>query len=437
MTEQPAARPVWSATMPLAIGFGALALLIGGVGVWSVRTQISGAVIASGMIVLESNRQVVQHAEGGVVGEILARDGDSVVAGEPVMRLDDTLLRSELSIIDSQLVEIRARRARHEAERDDAADIAFPEDLIEIAGSRSAALEQIEGQRSLFRARLETLERELNQIGEQIAQTVNQIAGTEAQLNALSIQEELILDELKDQQTLLDKGLVQESRVSSLRREAARLAGEIGRLTSEVAQFRGQIAAFEIERLKLGSSRREQAIVTLRDLQYREIELTEQRVRLRERLSRMDALAPVNGIVYGSTVFTVKAVVQAGEPLMFVIPQDQPLVVSARVEAIHIDQIHIGQDATLRFTAFNQRQTPEIRGVVTDVSADIFQDEVTGVAYYRVELVPQDGELAKLTNTALLPGMPVEAFLRTEVRTPLSYLTKPMTDYFGRAMREG
>jgi len=256
-------------------------------------------------------------------------------------------------------------------------------------------------------------------------------------LNALSIQEELILDELTDQETLFEKGLVQMSRVSSLRREAARLAGEFGKLISDVAQFRGQIASFEIEKLKLGSSRREQAIVTLRDLQYREIELSEQRVNLRERLSRMDVPAPVGGIVYGSNVFTVKAVVQAADPLMFVIPQDQPLIVSARVEAIHIDQVHIGQDATLRFTAFNQRQTPEILGVVTDVSADVFQDEVTGVSFYRVELVPKQGELGKLDDQALLPGMPVETYLRTEDRTPLSYLTKPMTDYFGRALREG
>lgn len=429
-------RPTYSARLPLAIGTTALVMLVGGIGYWSVNTRISGAVIASGMIVVESNRQVVQHAEGGTVGEILARDGDTVAAGGVLVRLEDTLLKSELSVIDTQLVEIRSRRARLGAERDGADDIAYPPDLLAVAETSQGAKEQIEGQTALFEARRITLAKELGQIVERVAQTGNQIDGAQAQLDALAIQEELIREELTDQETLLEKGLVQVQRVTSLRREAARLAGEIGRLTSDVAQYKGQIAALEIEKLKLDSSRREEAIVTLRDLQYRELELSEQRAGLAERLSRLELRAPVSGIVYGSTVFTVKSVVQPGEPLMYVIPQDQPLIVSARVEAIHIDQIHVGQDVSLRFTAFNQRLTPEIAGLVTDVSADVFQDEVTGVNYYRVELVPLEEDLARLQKHQLLPGMPVEAYLKTDERTPLSYLTKPVTDYFGRALRE-
>ncbi len=432
MTKAP-----YSARLPLAVGFFALVLLVGVVGVWSVRTKISGAVIASGMIVVESNRQVVQHAEGGTIGEILARDGDTVAAGDLLLRLNDTLLRSELAVIDTQLVEIRARRARLEAERDDLERIAFPPELLDIVKSNPDAQAQIDGQVSLFDARLGTLEKENQQIEEQIAQTRNQIEGTQAQLHALGIQETLIREELTDQETLLAKGLVQMQRVTSLRREAARLAGEIGRLTSEIARSKGQIAALEIEKLKLATSRRENAIVTLRDLQYRELELGEQRAGLSERMARLDIRAPVHGIVYSSTVFAVNSVIQPAEPLMYIIPQDQPLIVSARVEAIHIDQIHIGQPASLRFTAFNQRMTPEIAGHVTDISADVFQDEVTGVNYYRVELVPVDSDLAKLSSQQLLPGMPVESYLKTDERTPLSYLTKPVTDYFGRALREG
>ena len=433
MTE----APRYSARLPLFVGFLALALLVGGVGWWSVQTRIAGAVIASGMIVLESNRQVVQHAEGGTVGEIAARDGDRVKAGDLLIRLDDTLLKSELNVIETQLVEIRARRARLEAERDGKDAIVFPADLLVQAEAAPGAAEQVEGQRSLFVARRDTLEKELGQLAERIAQTGNQIEGAEAQLAALATQEELIREELTDQETLLEKGLVQMQRVTALRREAARLAGEIGRLTSDAAQYRGQIAGLEIEKLKLETARREEAIVTLRDLQFRELELTEQRVGLLERMARLELRAPVSGAVYGSTVFAVKSVIQPAEALMYVIPQDQPLVVSARVEAIHIDQIHVGQDATLRFTAFNQRQTPEIEGRVTDVSADVFTDEVTGINYYRVEVVPDETDLLKLESQELLPGMPVEAYLRTDERTPLSYLMKPVTDYFDRAMREG
>lgn len=433
MTE----RPVYSARLPLFIGFLALALLVGGIGVWSVRTQIAGAVIASGMIEVESNRQVVQHAEGGVVGQIAARDGDRIEAGDLLIQLDGTLLQSERSVIETQLVEIRARRARLKAERDRDEVIVFPEALLALAITDSEVAEQIDGQRNLFEARNESMIKEVGQIEERIMQTVNQIKGADAQLTALAIQEELIGQELTDQETLLEKGLVQLQRVSALRREAARLQGEIGRLTADVAQFKGQIAAFEIEKLRLRNARREEAIVALRDIQFRELELSEQLVSLKERLSRLEVRAPVSGIVYGSSVFAVKAVVQPAEPLMYLIPQDQPLVVAARVEAIHVDQIHIGQEATLRFTAFNQRLTPEITGQVTDVSADVFQDEVTGLNYYRVELIPLDSELPKLEEQELLPGMPVEAYLKTADRTPLSYLTKPVTDYFGRALREG
>ena len=428
-------RPVYSAKLPLTVGFIALILLVGGIGVWSVRTQISGAVIASGMIVVENNRQVVQHAEGGVVGTIDARDGDSVLAGDLLLRLDDTLLQSELAVAELQLIELKARRARLEAERDAAEEITFDSDVA--ANPNAAASEQIEGQRKLFIARRDTLQQELSQIEERVEQTGNQIAGTEAQLAALGIQQELITEELVDQETLLEKGLVQAQRVSTLRREAARLAGEIGMLTSNVAQLKGEIAAFEIEKLRLSGSRRESAIKELRDIQFRELELTEQRTSLLERLSRLDVRAPVSGIVYGSTVFAEKAVVRPADPLMFVIPQDQPLIVSARVEAIHIDQIHVGQTATLRFSAFNQRKTPEISGTVISVSADVLQDEVTGQTFYQVEVVPLADELPKLEDQVLLPGMPVEAYLRTDERTPISYLTKPFTDYFARSFREG
>lgn len=427
-------RPVYSARLPLTIGFLALALLVGGLGYWSVRTQIAGAIVAEGMIVVENNRQVVQHAEGGIVGQIAVRDGDRVAAGGLLIELDDTLLRSELAVVELQLIELRARRARLEAERDQADRISFPPDLL--ASESEAAAEQIEGQRLLFDARKETFEKEASQIVERILQTGNQIAGAEAQLAASREQESLTREELVGLEDLFARGLTQSSRVSPLRREAARLAGEIGELTSDIARFKGEVASLEIEVVRLENARREEAISELRDIQFRRLELDEQRASLLKRLDRLDIRSPVEGIVYGSTVFAQNAVVRAAEPLMYVIPQDQPLIVNARVEAIHIDQVSIGQPATLRFSAFNQRLTPEVTGTVIDVSADVFEDDLTGLVYYRVDLVPLTEELPKLEDQNLLPGMPVEAFLRTDYRTPLSYLTKPLTDYFERAFRE-
>ena len=324
-----------------------------------------------------------------------------------------------------------------EAERDDADAVQFPLELLSLAAEDGDVAAQISGQERLFEARRKTLAQELAQIDEQIAQTNNQIDGINAQLVSLDTQLKLAESELEDQQSLFERGLSPISRVTELQREAAGLSGDIGRLTAEAAQLRGQIAALEIEKIKLISNRRRDAIVTLRDIQFREIEFAERILGLEERLSRLEIRAPMAGVVYGQAVFARKAVVQAGEPIMYVIPQDQPLVVQARIDSVHIDQVYQGQDASLRFTAFDQTNTPEIGGVVTAVSADVLRDEATGVNFYEVELMPSDGELAKLEGQTLLPGMPVEAFLKTSERTPLSYLTKPLTDYFNRSLREG
>ncbi|MDJ1006353.1 MAG: HlyD family type I secretion periplasmic adaptor subunit [Paracoccaceae bacterium] len=429
MTE----RPTFSARLPIWVGVLALLLLLGGVGFWSVRTEIAGAVIASGTIVVENNRQVVQHAEGGTVERIAVRDGGRVAAGDLLIELDDALLRSELAIVELERIELRARRARLEAERDESDVVKFPQELAEEGG---AALEQIEGQRVFFEARKETFEKELNQLVERTHQIEEQIAGSTARLDALTRLLELSTEELTVQEDALSRGLTQGDRVSALRREAVELAGDIGRLQSDIARFSGEIAELEIERVRSQNARREAAISELRDIQFRELELDEQRLTLLRRIDRLDIRAPVSGVVLGSTVFAQNAVVQPAEPLMYIIPQDQPLIVKAQVEAIHIDQLHVGQPATLRFSAFNQRLTPEVTGEVVTVSADVFRDEVTGASYYSVDLSPLEEELDRLNGEVLLPGMPVEAFIRTEDRTPLSYLTKPLTDYFGRAFRE-
>ena len=430
-------RKKWRATTHLVIGFFALALLVGVLGVWSVQARISGAVIASGLVAVESNRQVIQHPQGGVVGEILAKDGDLVAAGDVVLRLDSTSLNSELAIIEGQLFELLARKARLEAERDGRDEFALSPLLKVATNLRPEVQDLVEGQSRLFMARAESLTKEDEQLIEQTAQIEEQIVGNEAQLKALRTQRRLIEEELVNSEELLAKRLIQSSRVLDLRREAAQVQGDIARLTSEIARLRGQISGIAVQRLQLETSRREGAITTLRDLQYNEIELSERRLAARETLSRLEIKAPVAGVIYGSSVFALQSVVQPAAPLMYVIPQDTPLVVNARVEAINIDQVHIGQEVSLRFAAFDQRQTPELLGRVTNLSADVFIDEASGVSYYQAELAPNPDELIKLGAQTLLPGMPVEAFIKTEERSPLSYLAKPLTDYFERAFRDG
>ncbi|SLN18762.1 Type I secretion system membrane fusion protein PrsE [Roseivivax jejudonensis] len=422
---------------PMILGLAVLCLLVGGFGTWAATTNISGAIIAGGQIEVDQNRQVVQHPDGGVVSDILVDEGDTVEAGDVLIRLDPTLLLSELTIIEDQYFELMARRARLQAERDENDSITFPDEVLEIAENDPEIADAVEGQRNLFNARNESIAREVEQLEKRAQQTSDQILGIEAQQEALGRQLELIESELSDQQSLLDRGLAQASRVLSLQREQANLSGRVGELRASKAQAEGRVTEIEIEQIKLRNQRREQAITELRDLQYRERELAEERRALRERLSRLDITAPVGGVVYGLQVFTPRSVIRSADPVMYIVPQDRPLIITAQVPPIHIDQLFAGQDVTLRFSALDQRQTPELFGNVTQVSADAFTNEDSGQSYYRAEIMLSEGQIDRLPEgVTLIPGMPVEAFVRTADRTPLAYLVKPFTDYFAKAFRE-
>lgn len=429
-------RSAWQITVPAIVGFVALGILVVGLGVWSIRTELAGAVISQGIVEVQSNRQVIEHPDGGVVGEILVRDGDNVARGDLLLRLDDTFLASENTIVESQLFELLARKTRLEAERDDASEQDLADRLATLQQEEQIDPALLAGQQRLFAARLNTLTQQTEQLGNQRIQIESEIEGTQAQLMALRTQQELIANELEDQEGLLERGLTQASRVSALQREEASLTGEIGRLEASVARLKGEIATTEIQIVELKATRREEAITELRDVEARVVELSEQRLSLTERMSRLDIRAPVAGTVYDSQVFALQSVIQPAEPMMYVVPQDTPLVVAARVDAIHVDQLHRGQEVALRFPAFNQQETPELYGHVLNVSADTFTDESTGFTFYRAEVVPDDGQLERLDGQELLPGMPVEAMIKTDERTPLSYLVKPMADYFYRAFRE-
>lgn len=426
----------WSARRPMIIGLAALALLVGGFGTWAVMANISGAIIASGQVEVDQNRQVVQHPDGGVVEKIMIDEGDTVAAGDVLIDLDAKLLRSELAIVEGQLFEIMARRGRLQAERDDATEIGFDPALIELAKSRPEVIDLMAGQSRLFEARQNSLEKETQQLEKRRGQITDQVVGIAAQQEALQSQLALIQEELASQQELLEKGLAQAPRVLALQREEAGLLGRVGELAASVAQAEGRITETDIEILKLGTSRREEAITQLRDLQYRELELAERRQSLQEQLDRLEIRAPVSGIVYDLTVFTPRSVIRAAEPVLYIVPQDRPLVIAARIEPIHIDQVLAGQEVILRFSAFDSRTTPELNGTVVKVSADSFTDDRTQATYYRAEIELNPGELEKLGELKIIPGMPVETFMRTNDRTPMGYLVKPLADYFNKAFRE-
>ena len=423
---------------PLLIGGISLALLLGGFGAWATMTQIAGAIVTTGQIEVDQNRQVVQHPDGGVIAELLVDEGDFVEQDQLVVRLDPTELASQLAITEGQLFEIMARRGRLQAEQDGESEVRFDAELLSAATGQSEVQEMIDGQLRLLTARDASIARETEQLEKRQAQIHSQVQGINAQQEALRQQLALINEEMANQQSLLDRGLAQASKVLSLQREQARLSGQVGELAAQVAQSEGRITEIDIEILKLQSTRREEAVTQLRDLQYRELELAETRRALQLQLSRMDIRAPVSGIVHALQFYTPRSVVRPADPVLYLVPQDRPLVIAAQVQTTDIDQVYPGQSVILRFPALDQRTTPELPSTVAQVSADAFTDEASRASYYRAEISVSAEALAALPEgVTLVPGMPVEAYIRTADRTPLAYLVKPLSDYFAKAFREG
>ncbi|MCX7300701.1 MAG: HlyD family type I secretion periplasmic adaptor subunit [Rhodobacterales bacterium] len=428
-------RKRWSARGSLIAGFLTVLVLVGGLGVWGMFAEISGAVIAPGRIEVDQNRQVVQHPDGGVVAEIMVKEGDTVAVGDLLIKLDPTELQSQLAVVEGQLFEVLARRARFEAERDGTTTLAF--DPLLTGATDEVAAELMDGQQKLFEARLDSALQEKNQLGKRRDQIGNQIDGIRAQQDALTTQLGLIGQELADQQSLLDRGLAQSTRVLALEREQANLTGQVGELTATAAEAESRITETDIQILQIETTRREEAITRLRDLQFNEIELAEKRRSLLTQRDRLDIRAPVSGIVYGMTVFAPRSVIRPADPVLFLIPQDRPMVITTQVEPIHTDEIFVGQEVGVRFSAFNQRMTPELRGKVVQISADAFQDQQSRISYYRAEVELLPGEKEKLPEgLTLIPGMPVETFLATDARTPFQYLMRPLSNYFTKSFRE-
>ncbi|MBU2866168.1 HlyD family type I secretion periplasmic adaptor subunit [Pacificibacter marinus] len=427
----------WSVRGPLIVGFICILVLFGGFGLWAVLARIDGAIVVSGQVQVEQNRQVVAHRDGGEVASVKVSEGDLVEAGQLLLQISGRELVSTLAITEGQLFEAMARAARLQAERDGTDEIVFAPELLDRAQTDNDVARLIAGQLDLFTARRLTAQKEIEQLGKRRAQITAQIAGFMAQRSALEQQLALIDEDLVSQEALLKRGLTQQSSVNALRREQVGTAGQIGSLTAAMAQAESQGTETELQILKLSSDRRESAITALRDIQARSLELRQQRENLQERLKRLDVRAPLSGVVYDLSVFGAGAVVTSAQPLLFIVPQDRPLVVAARVSPIHVDKVYPGQPVRLRFSTFDSRTTPEINGSVTKISADAFIDDATRTSYYLVEIrINEDQRSLLPAGSVLIPGMPVETYMSTGERSPLAYLTKPLTDYFVRAFRE-
>jgi len=418
----------------LAFGAAAGALLVGGVGGWATLTELSGAVIAPGQLVVDSNVKKVQHPTGGVVGELRVKEGDRVKAGDVVVRLDETQTRASLAIVTKALDELAARQARNEAERDGADKVQFPRDLL--ARIDDPDVQHVTaGEQRLFEIRRSGREGQKAQLREQIAQLEQQIQGNMEQETAKTREIDWIRQELKGVRELWKQNLVPFARVTTLERDGARLEGERGALIATIAQTKGRIAETRLKILQISEDLYAEVGKELAEIRGKKSELIERRIAAEDQLKRVDLTAPQDGKVFQRTVNTVGGVIQAGEAIMLIVPEGDALTVEAKIPPHDIDQVHLGQRAVLRFPAFNQRTTPELNGEVVRIGADVTQDDKKNEAYYTVRIRVPDGELQRLDGLKLLAGMPVEAFLQTEPRTAMSYLVKPMQDQIARAFK--
>jgi HlyD family secretion protein len=429
--EKPDARS--SIRLHLIIGLAVVLVLAGGLGGWASTAEISGALIAPGSVVVDSNVKKVQHPTGGVVGELLVRDGDLVKAGDVVVRLDDTVTKASLAIVTKNLDGLLARAARLQAEQQGLDKIIFP---TALRADDPDAKNIIASETKLFEVRTTGRTGQKAQLRERITQLNEEIGGLIAQEKAKDQEIVLVEKELAGVRTLYDQHLVQISRMTVLERDAARLNGERAQFIAQRAQAKGKITETELQIIQVDKDLVSDVSKDLRETNDKIGEFVERKVTAEDQLRRTDIRAPQDGMVLQSTVHTVGGVITAGDAIMMIVPQADALSVEAKVNPQDIDKLQIGQKTLLRLSAFNQRTTPELNGVVSRVSPDVTTDQRTGQSYYTIRVSMPPEEIKRLGDAKLIPGMPVEAFVQTGDRTMLSYLIKPLSDQLMRAFRE-
>jgi HlyD family secretion protein len=421
----------------MIVGMFIVAFVTFGVGGWAATSQLSGAVIGQGVVVVDSSVKKVQHATGGIIGELRAREGDHVNAGDILIRLDETQTLANATIVTQSVDELLARQARLGAERDNADEIVFPKALIERSrDGKSEAAHAIAAERTLFDLRREARAGQKAQLRERGAQLLDEIKGYTGQAEAKQKEIDLIYKELDGVRTLWQKNLVPIARMTALERDTARLEGERSQLSGAIAQSKGKIAEIQLQIIQVEQDLRTEVGKDLIETRSKLSELSERKTAAVDQLNRIDIRAPQSGRVHQLAVHTVGGVIAPGEQIMLIVPDADALAIEVRIATREIDQVYFGQTATMRFAAFNQKTTPEIEGTVTMVSADLTQDQRSGTSYYTVRVALKPEELAKLGASKVVPGMPVDVFIKTSGRTALSYLTKPLTDQAERAFKE-
>jgi len=427
LPPSPSVRPQMLAGLLFGVG-GFLGVLI-----WLFTAGISGAVVSAGLVVVEGEVKLVQHQTGGIVAALHVRNGDRVEAGALLVTLDSTIAQSSLAQIDSQLVQFTARRARLEAERDGRGEAEFPASYP--MNEPEAAATAIRERLFLKESRISRAQ-QAEQLGERLGQFEREVEGLSAQVEAKSREISLIAVELRGIEELLQRNLIPIGRATALQRETARLGGEKGALLASIAKAKGQMAEIRIQLLSIDQRARADAVKELGDVEASISQLSERRVTALDTLRRIEIRAPQSGYVHQLAVHTIGGVIPPGATILQIVPDQDRLAVEFRVSPTDIDQIHLGQRVTLRFSAFNQRTTPDVAARLTRISADAVRDGQTGNVYFVGRATAEPEAMARLGALTVGPGMPAEVFVQTGERSAASYFLKPLSDALRRTMRE-
>lgn len=431
--DQPSGSAViTSMNRPKNIGLLIFFLVFGVFGVWASVAPIEGAAHGPGSVTVRSNRQLVQHLEGGIVKEIVARNGDSVRAGDALLILDDTQPLAQLEITNLQYLAMRAMEARLIAERDGLEQINFPADLSTLAQNAES---EISSQTQVFLTRKAALDGSVEVLEQRIGQLQSRLGGLRALQQSKQDLADSFAEELRDVELLLVEGFADKNRVRELERNAAQLRGEAAELTASISATEIEIGETRLQILQQALEFQNEVANQLAEVQTGLKDSTERLTALRSIVDRTTITAPVDGIVNGMQVHTVGGVVPPGQPLADIVPQNEELIVEARISPMDIDRVAIGQEAMVRFSSFSST-VPNIFGTVINVSADALSDPNTGMVYYsaRVEVTPEG--LRDLGELTLIPGMPADVFITTGSRTLLQYMMKPISSAMARSLIE-
>ncbi len=417
-----------------AIGMAVLLGTVGVLGTWSYLAPIDSAASASGFVTVKSHSKTVQHLDGGIVKELIAKDGDIVNEGDILLILDGSEIRAQLEILRGQQITFAAQVARLTAERDRLGQIVYPQEVQNLSDARVVEAQQSENQ--IFNARKNAHEGEVSVLNQRISQLTSRIQGLQGQKNSKQELKASYGEEAKDLRELLAEGFADKQRLRDLERSLSASTGEIASLSSEIASSEMQIGETRLQIMQIQKQFQEEVANKLSEVQAQLYDINQRLIATTDKVNRIQIKAPAAGRVMGLSIHNVGGVITPGRPILDIVPQGEELVIDARVSPMDIDRVHVGLLAEVRFSAFKQALTPKMQGKLTILSADKLTDERTGAPYYsaKIELTPDS--YAKLGNMELIPGMPADVLINTGERTVFEYLMQPITNAFARAFIE-